>query len=159
MHIKTKSLTWNDNIFQSWSIYFIWGKQMIKGPCSSHSDFNQLSAWRQNNTTQYAPCLLQPHLHFYGHQLPSFIALAQEHTAIRAVPQLLQSGVAVHRPETALPHFHRGALTVQQMVIVNTSYFSTDLTALYAALSSWLLKCRNRTQTWGFILYLIPEDW
>ena len=33
---------------------------------------------------------------FDGHQLPRFIALAHQHAAVGAVPQLLQSGVAVH---------------------------------------------------------------
>lgn len=57
-------------------------------------------------------CLPELHSPLYGHQLPSLIALSQEDAAIRAVPQLLQRGVAVHRPQRALPLLRRAALTV-----------------------------------------------
>lgn len=101
-----------------------WEHNMLESRASKHlaaATHSLISLMLLDKTTYMSlACLLEPHSPLYGHQLPSFIALTEEHTAIRAIPQLLQSGVAVHCPQSALPLRQRGALTVQQLVIVNT---------------------------------------
>lgn len=104
-----------------------------------------------DKTTQYVPGMFfvffELHSPLYGHQLPSLIALAQEHAAIRAVPQLLQRGVAVHRPQRALPLLHRGALTVPHSPTVGHCKHSNippQINDLYAALSCCYCEATQR---------------
>lgn len=81
--------------------------------CSSHLGFNQLNLLRLNNTVNpWHVYWCSTHSPLYGHQLTSLIALAQEHTAIRAVPELLECGVAVNHPHRALALLQWGTLTI-----------------------------------------------
>lgn len=91
-------------------------------------------------------CLLEVDSPLNGHQLSSLIALAQKHAAVRAVSQLLQRGVAVHRPQRPLPVLHRGALTVPHSPTVG-HYKHSNIppqinapTLLYPAATLRLLK-------------------
>ena len=134
----------------------------LSAPCSSRSGFNQLTTGTQNIPV----CLLHvrrgPDSPLNCHQLPGVVALSQEHAAVRAVPQLPQSGVSVHGPQGALPLLHRGAVTVPHSPAIGHCEPGSilpqinHLSALCCAVSTCHCKALKNTSIHPLAFFLRP---